>query len=759
MTNSEIAANGYKIAASSYVEQRDDRAAVDITALNAEIARMVARQSELRLQIDAIVADLEGVREVSSPETLPDGYPKLLMDIHQRVRHAQVRAVLAVNAELIRLYWEIGRLLDHRQRQEGWGSAVIPRLSRDLHNELPEVKGFSERNIKRMLAFYRAYPKLQFVPQLVAQIDAAVRGRKPVEIFTAQLVQSVPWGHHAELIAKVKDPATRHWYMQATVQNGWSRNVLTMQIESGAHHRQGKAVSNFSLRLPSTDSDLVQQALKDPYLFDFLTLEADFHERELETGLIAHLEKFLLELGRGFAFVGRQYHLDIGEQDFYIDLLFYHLELRRYMVIDLKRGDFKPEYAGKMNFYCNVVDDRLRHATDNPTIGLILCQQPNRVLAEYALRGMDKPIGVSSFELTRALPHTLQSSLPSIEEIERELQGDTKMSRIMEQQTEPRVQIDAIVADLERVEAWNKFIDKAKESLFPSPIPTWEGFSLYVLRYLNDGDERGLSEIRQGVADLAGLTDSQRAEQVSSGQLRLDNRIGWAISKLNRVGAIERPARARYRITTKGKLLLAAHPNGITEEILRTVAKSGDEWWNQKGGSGTMGTDVTDVEKTEPLDPMEQIALGVNRINSDVAADLLQRLQAMDPYIFERAVIKLMTAMGYGGNEWQATVTQKSNDGGIDGIIDLDALGINRMYIQAKRYSSTTPVHRPAVQGFVGAISGKANTGVFITTGQFSPGALEYAAEAHTRVILIDGTRLTELMIQYGVGVQSQTRS
>jgi len=211
--------------------------------------------------------------------------------------------------------------------------------------------------------------------------------------------------------------------MRATVDNGWSRNILLMQIESGAHRRVGNATSNFALRMPKPDSDLAQQALKDPYIFDFLTLETGFHERELEVGLIDHIEKFLLELGQGFAFVGRQYHLDIGEQDFYIDLLFYHLELRRYVVIDLKRGEFKPEYAGKMNFYCSVVDDALRHASDQATIGLILCQQPNRILAEYTLRGMDQPIGVSSYELTRSLPVELQSSLPSIEQIERELQG------------------------------------------------------------------------------------------------------------------------------------------------------------------------------------------------------------------------------------------------------------------------------------------------------------------------------------------------
>lgn len=354
-------------------------------------------------------------------EPIPAHYASLLTDIKQRIRHAQARAWLSVNAELIRLYWEIGALIDTRQRQEGWGAGVIPRLARDLHNELPEEKGFSERNIKRMLAFYRQYPDLAFVPQAVAQIESDTEVPQAAALFTPKLVLAVPWGHHAVLMEKVKELATRQWYMRAAVENGWSRDVLMAQIKSTAHIRSGKAASNFALRLPAPDSDLVQQTLKDPYLFDFLTLEENFHERELETGLIVHLEKFLLELGQGFAFVGRQYHLDIGERDFYIDLLFYHLKLRCYVVVELKRGEFKPEYAGKMNFYCSVVDDHLRHDDDKPTIGLILCQQHNRVLAEYALRGMDKPIGVSSFELTRALPESLQTSLPSIEEIEREL--------------------------------------------------------------------------------------------------------------------------------------------------------------------------------------------------------------------------------------------------------------------------------------------------------------------------------------------------
>lgn len=348
-------------------------------------------------------------------------YPALLADIKQRIGQAQTRAVLAVNAELIRLYWEIGQMLDVRQKAEGWGAAVIPRLALDIRNELPEEKGFSERNIKRMLAFYREYRELEFVPQAVAQMGSADKVPQAVALFTPKLVTSIPWGHHLLLMEKIKNTATRNWYMQATVANGWSRNMLQMQIETAAHARQGKTTSNFAQRLPPPQSDLVQQALKDPYLFDFLTLAEPFHERELETGLIRHLEKFLLELGQGFAFVGRQHRIEVGDQDFYIDLLFYHLRLRCFVVIELKRGVFMPEYAGKMNFYCSVVDDVLRHAQDAPTIGLILCQQQNEVIAEYALRGVDKPIGVSTFELTRALPTELASELPSIEQIEREL--------------------------------------------------------------------------------------------------------------------------------------------------------------------------------------------------------------------------------------------------------------------------------------------------------------------------------------------------
>jgi predicted nuclease of restriction endonuclease-like (RecB) superfamily len=365
----------------------------------------------------------------------PPGFPKLLKQIKARIQQAQTRAILAANAELVQLYWDIGRLIDSRQQQEGWGAAVIPRLARELQNELPEVKGFSERNIKRMLAFYREYgnpsaleqqtdaelPAPNKVPQPAAQMGALLKVPQAAAQFRDSILWSIPWFHHIILIEKIKNRNVRLWYIQQTLANGWSRNVLLAMIQSEAHRRQGKAITNFEQRLPAPQSDLARQTLKDPYIFDFLTLDEPFHERELETNLLHQLERFLLELGQGFAFVGRQVHLEVGDDDFYIDLLFYHLRLRCFVVIDLKKGEFKPEYAGKMNFYLSVVDDQLRHKSDEPSIGLILCQDRNHVIAEYALRGVNKPIGVSEYELTRALPARLQSALPTVEEIEAEL--------------------------------------------------------------------------------------------------------------------------------------------------------------------------------------------------------------------------------------------------------------------------------------------------------------------------------------------------
>lgn len=354
-------------------------------------------------------------------------FAALLADVKGRIQVAQTRALLAVNAELVRLYWDVGQIIDARQKREGWGAGVIPRLARALKKELPELKGFSERNIDRMIAFYRQYSRQSEIsPPAVAKLQSQKALQPALARSDAASIWSIPWAHHVILMEKVKDLTARHWYMQQTLVNGWSRDSLALQIESRAHARSGKVVSNFSLRLPAPQSELAQQALKDPYIFDFLTLAEPFRERELEAELIRHVQSFLLELGQGFAFVGRQYRLDVGDDDFYVDLLFYHLRLRAFVVIELKKGNFKPEYAGKLNFYCNVVNDLLKHESDAPTIGLILCQARDHLLAEYSFAGIDKPIGISTYELTRALPTRMQSALPTVEDIEAELSGVSK---------------------------------------------------------------------------------------------------------------------------------------------------------------------------------------------------------------------------------------------------------------------------------------------------------------------------------------------
>ena len=370
-------------------------------------------------------------------------YSDLLADIKMRIRQAQNRAVMSANAQMIRMYWDIGHMVAKRQGLEGWGKGLLRRLAVDLKDEIPEIKGFSERNLQLMIQFQREYPDLFAIAQRpVAELpETYLPGKmrpRPVAKFepsdstqpaqgsgetqiVQQAVAQLPWAHNVILIQKLKDLPTRFWYARQTIAQGWSRDTLALMIKSHAHKRQGAAVTNFDTRLPQPHAQLAQDTLKDPYIFDFLTLDKPFRERELEAGLVEHLERFLLELGAGFAFVGRQVHLDVAEEDFYIDLLFYHLRLRSFVVVDLKIGPFKPEYAGKINFYCNVVDDQMRYESDNPTIGLILCQDKKRVLAEYALRGMDKPIGISEYELTRALPEKLKSALPTIEEIEAEL--------------------------------------------------------------------------------------------------------------------------------------------------------------------------------------------------------------------------------------------------------------------------------------------------------------------------------------------------
>jgi predicted nuclease of restriction endonuclease-like (RecB) superfamily len=335
-------------------------------------------------------------------DRLSTEYQELLINLKQRIRTSQIQAALAVNRELILLYWQIGREILARQSQQGWGAKVIDRLSQDLRQEFPELKGLSRTNLLYMRAFAEAYAEEQIVQQVVGQI---------------------PWGHNLIILDKVKDSAARRWYAQAVTTNGWSRNILAIQIESQSYQRQSQAVTNFDTTLPPARSDLATATLKDPYVFDFLSLGKEVQERELENALVEHIERFLLELGSGFAFVGKQFELVIGGQDFRLDLLFYHLKLRCYVVIELKVDEFKPEYAGKLNFYLSAVDDLLRHPDDAPTIGILLCRSKNGVVAEYALRDINKPMGVAQWTeaLTKSLPDPLGSKLPSIEELEAEL--------------------------------------------------------------------------------------------------------------------------------------------------------------------------------------------------------------------------------------------------------------------------------------------------------------------------------------------------
>ena len=327
-----------------------------------------------------------------------DSYELFLNDLKKRISTARVKAALAVNKELILLYWQIGTKILAKQEEKGWGSKVIPQLAKDLKREFPDMKGFSQRNLKYMRTFADAWPDEEFVHQLGAQI---------------------PWKHNCELLTKVKDPAAREWYIRKTVEHGWSRDVMMMQIDTDLYQRQGSAVTNFERTLPKPQSDLAQQMLKDPYSFEFLTISDDAAERDLERGLVERIRDFLLELGTGFSFVGSQYYLNIGGEDFYLDLLFYHLKLRCFIIIDLKMGDFKAEYSGKMNLYVSAVDDMLRHENDEPTIGMVLCRSKNKTIAEYALRNVSTPIAVS----THKLPKKLQDSLPTPEQLEMEIEA------------------------------------------------------------------------------------------------------------------------------------------------------------------------------------------------------------------------------------------------------------------------------------------------------------------------------------------------
>ena len=389
-------------------------------------------------------------------DLLPVGYAAFFADVAARVRAAQLRAAAAVNRELIALYWHLGREIVARQDREGWGAGVVARLSADLRREFPGARGFSERNIRSARAFYLAYRALAesaFGPgeairqQPVAELGGPVRSGDPGQgkaypteerargtrgddgdAGPPPALAAIPWGHNLALLEKLDDPTLRLWYAAQTSRHGWSRNVLTLQIDTRLHERLGRAdqTTNFAATLPPAQSDLARAMVKDPYNFEFLGVAQDAHERHVQAGLLRHMRAFLLELGTGFLFAGSQYRLAVGDREFFLDLLFYHKKLRCWVVLDLKMGEFRPEDAGQMHFYLNVVDDQLRDPGDQPSIGLILCRSKSAVVAEYALRGVNSPMGVAEYrvtETTDALPAELRAVLPSLEAVRAELEA------------------------------------------------------------------------------------------------------------------------------------------------------------------------------------------------------------------------------------------------------------------------------------------------------------------------------------------------
>jgi predicted nuclease of restriction endonuclease-like (RecB) superfamily len=343
-------------------------------------------------------------------------YKDWIQEIKSKIQSTQIKAAIAVNSTLILFYWELGKMIS--EKENVWGSKLLEKLSTDLKSEFPEMKGFSVTNLKYCKLFYSFF---QINPHAVDEIEISQQAVDEMQNTYLKQVTLIPWGHNVLIFTKSKNREEAQFYIQETIINNWSRDVLALQIKTDLYKRQGKGVTNFKRTLPEPLSDLAQQTLKDPYIFDFLTMSKPYHEKDIEKQLLANVTKFLLELGKGFAFIGRQYYINVGETDYYIDLLFYHVKLKCYVVIELKNTKFIPEYAGKLNFYLSAVDSLIKSESDNPTIGILLCRDKNNFETEFALRDINKPLGISEFQLTEILPEELKSSLPTIEEIEQEL--------------------------------------------------------------------------------------------------------------------------------------------------------------------------------------------------------------------------------------------------------------------------------------------------------------------------------------------------
>ncbi|TXJ23161.1 MAG: DUF1016 domain-containing protein [Chitinophagaceae bacterium] len=354
-----------------------------------------------------------------------NNYILVLQDLKGKIQQARQRAILAVNSELLLAYWEIGNTILIQQKKEGWGTKVISRLIADLKTEFPDMKGLSPRNFKYMRAFAEAYPNF-----IQSNKSLSKNNDNQSPIIVQQLVAQLPWSHHLVILERIKASQEREFYIEKAIQNGWSRNVLLHQITSQLHLRQGNAITNFEQSLPSYQSDLAQETLKNPYVFDFLSATDSIRESELENALIQHIKQFMLELGRGFAYVGNQYNIRVEEDEFFLDLLFFNYRLDCFIVLELKVGEFKPEHAGKLNFYINVVDAQIRLPNHKPTIGILLCKNSNQTTVKYALQSIHSPIGVSTYELTNALPSELKTDMPTIEELEKEIEKETQMHRL-----------------------------------------------------------------------------------------------------------------------------------------------------------------------------------------------------------------------------------------------------------------------------------------------------------------------------------------